>query len=181
MRFHSRAWLCRAGDSWSVIGGPVWDRPLREKRTRLFIRRRGAPPHNLTPAATKALSKRGVPSSRPPPDKRQRKTRGGVRLWARSARRPRPPAILKVNCPAGRNPVRRRAESSRPTRVENLPPHPSRLRRATFPLGGRLWRDGGVIPLKLEITSAAPIPPFCILHGTHDSFLMKFSKSRVAI
>ena len=29
VRFHSRAWLGRAGDSWSVIGGPVWDRPLR--------------------------------------------------------------------------------------------------------------------------------------------------------
>ena len=55
-------------------------------------------------------------------------------------------------------------------------------RPQAFPLqGGRLWRDGGKIPLKLEITSAAPIPPFCILHGTHDSFLMKFSKSRVAI
>ena len=55
-------------------------------------------------------------------------------------------------------------------------------RPQAFPLqGGRLWRDGGEIPLKLEITSAGPIPPFCILHGTHDSFLMKFSKSRVAI
>ena len=51
----------------------------------------------------------------------------------------------------------------------HLPPRGKALER---------WRRN---PPKLEITSAAPIPPFCILHGTHDSFLMKFSKSRVAI
>ena len=45
VRFQFRAWLCRAGDSWSVIGGPVWDRPLCKKRTRLFICRRGGCPH----------------------------------------------------------------------------------------------------------------------------------------
>ena len=41
--FYICAWLCRAGVCWSVIGGPVWNRPLREKRNRLFIRRRGGP------------------------------------------------------------------------------------------------------------------------------------------
>ena len=31
VRFHFRAWLCCAGDSRSVVGGPAWDRPLRKK------------------------------------------------------------------------------------------------------------------------------------------------------
>jgi len=36
---------------------------------------RRTPPHSLSPATTKALSKRGVPGSRPLPGQRQRKTR----------------------------------------------------------------------------------------------------------
>ena len=69
LRFRICAWLCRTNGTWSVNDGrpkglpypipeeslenrrggacpsrgPVSDRPLREERTRLFIRRRGSP------------------------------------------------------------------------------------------------------------------------------------------
>ena len=82
LRFRFRAWLCRAGDSWSMIGGPASVRPLRKRRdasrfavgaahraARRFL------PHNLSPAATKALPTRGVPDTRFAPSQRQRKTR----------------------------------------------------------------------------------------------------------
>ena len=76
--------------------------------------------------------------------------RGLAVLWARSARRPRPLAILwflshrwERNSPpaGGEIPLRKQylkggaPRSSRPTQKTALPspPHPSRLRRATFP------------------------------------------------
>ena len=37
VRFQSRAWLCRAGGGRSVVGGPVWDRPLQKGRTPLHM------------------------------------------------------------------------------------------------------------------------------------------------
>jgi len=35
VRFNFGAWLGRAGVCWSVVCGPVWDRPLREEGTAL--------------------------------------------------------------------------------------------------------------------------------------------------
>ena len=69
--------------------------------------------------------------------------RGLAVLWARSARRPRPPAILwflshrweRNSPPAGGEIPPARNETAL-----SSPPHPSRLRRATFPPGGRLLR-----------------------------------------
>ena len=65
---------------------------------------------------------------------------GERRIWTRSVHpEPSPrrsfgffPIAGKETRPAGRTPLRTT------TPIRNLPPHPSRLRRATFPPGGRL-------------------------------------------
>ena len=107
----------------------------------------------------------------------------------------RPPAILKVNCPegaregglglwflshhwernsppaGGETPLRKEPSSgpmraSGPTKsVLSSPPHPSRLRRATFPPRGRLLRGapssapfGGTFPYPLCLYATSSLP-----------------------
>ena len=41
LRFNKCAWVCRTNTTWSVDGGPVWDRPLRRSRDRFLKFRRG--------------------------------------------------------------------------------------------------------------------------------------------
>ncbi len=63
----------------SFVGHGLPDAPFRlpakRRRGGTLGRPPSPPPHSLGPTATKALSKRGVPGSRPLPGQRERKTR----------------------------------------------------------------------------------------------------------